>query len=90
MATLVQFIKILGWTQFWDGHNRDPFYMYFLIISLCRFCPRGGHLNRARDLIIHDPAHHGANGAAMPTDEDDQDSHFFLHAPHVRPTGTRL
>jgi len=27
--------------------------------------------NRARDLIIHDPAHHGANGAAMPTDEDD-------------------
>ena len=28
-------------------------------------------LNRARDLIIHDPAHRGANGAAMPTDEDD-------------------
>ena len=27
-------------------------------------------LNRARDLIIHDPAHRGANGAAMPTDED--------------------
>ena len=30
-------------------------------------------LDRARDLIIHDPAHRGANGAAMPTDEDDQD-----------------
>ena len=30
-------------------------------------------LNRARDLIIHGPAHRGANGAAMPTDENDQD-----------------
>ena len=38
-------------------------------------------LNRARDLIIHDPAHHGANGAAMPTDEDDQDGHFFFNHP---------
>ena len=28
-------------------------------------------LNRARDLIIHCPAHRGANGAAMPTDEGD-------------------
>ena len=26
-------------------------------------------LDRARDLIIHGPAHRGANGAAMPTDE---------------------
>jgi len=34
-------------------------------------------LNRARDLIIHGPAHRGANGAAMPTDEDDKDGHFF-------------
>ena len=34
-------------------------------------------LNRARDLIIHGPAHRGANGAAMPTEEDDQDGHFF-------------
>ena len=25
-------------------------------------------LDRARDLIIHGPAHHGANGAAIPTD----------------------
>ena len=38
-------------------------------------------LNRARDLIIHDPAHHGAKGAAMSTDEDDQDGHFFLTTP---------
>ena len=38
-------------------------------------------LNRARDLIIHDPAHLGANGAAMPTDEDDQDGHFFFNHP---------
>ena len=40
VATLVQFTKILGRTQFWDGHNRDPFYMHILIIPLCRFCPR--------------------------------------------------
>ena len=34
-------------------------------------------LDRARDLIIHGSAHRGANGVAMPTDEDDQDGHFF-------------
>ena len=28
-------------------------------------------LDRARDLIIHGPAHRGANGAAIPTDEGD-------------------
>ena len=38
-------------------------------------------LNRARDLIIHDPAHHGANGAAMPTDDYDHDGHFFFNHP---------
>jgi len=38
-------------------------------------------LDRARGLIIHDPAHRGANGAAMPTDEDDQDGHFFFNHP---------
>ena len=38
-------------------------------------------LNHARDLVIHDPAHHGANGAAIPTDEDDQDGHFFFNHP---------
>jgi len=38
-------------------------------------------LNRALDLIIHDPAHRGANGAAMPTDEDDQNGHFFFNHP---------
>ena len=27
------------------------------------------------------PAHRGANGAAMPTDEDDQDGHFFIKHP---------
>ena len=30
-------------------------------------------LDRARDLITHGPAQRAANGAAMPTDEDDQD-----------------
>ena len=38
-------------------------------------------LDRARDLIIHGSAHRGANGAAMPTDEDDQDGHFFYNHP---------
>ena len=34
------------------------------------------------DLIIHGPAHRGANGAAMPTDEGDQDGgHFFFNHP---------
>ena len=36
-------------------------------------------LNRARDLIIHGPAHRG--GAAMPTDEDDQSRYFFYNYP---------
>ena len=35
----------------------------------------------SRDLIIHDPVHHGANGAAMPTDEDNQGGHFFFNHP---------
>jgi len=39
------------------------------------------HLDRARGLIIHGPAHRGANGAAIPTDEDDQDGHFSLYHP---------
>ena len=38
-------------------------------------------LDRARDLIIHGPAQRGANGGAMPTDEDDQDGHFFFNHP---------
>ena len=38
-------------------------------------------LDRARDLIIHGPAQRGANGAAMPTDEDDQDGHFLFNHP---------
>ena len=39
-------------------------------------------LDRARDLpIIHGPAHRGANGAAIPTDGDDQDGHFFFNHP---------
>ena len=30
---------------------------------------------------VHGPAHRGANGAAMPTDEDDQDGNFFYNHP---------
>ena len=38
-------------------------------------------LDRARDLIIHGSAHRGENGVAMPTDENDQDGHFFYNHP---------
>ena len=38
-------------------------------------------LNRSRDIIIHDPAHRDANGAAMPTGEGDQDGHFVHNHP---------
>ena len=40
-------------------------------------------LDRARDLIVHGPAHRGTNGAAIPTDEDDQDQDgdFFFNHP---------
>jgi len=41
-------------------------------------------LDRAWDLIIHGvhgPAHRGANGAAKPTDEDDQGGVFFFNHP---------
>ena len=38
-------------------------------------------LDRTRDLIIHGTAHRGANGAAMPTDEDDHDDNFLLNHP---------
>ena len=38
-------------------------------------------LDRTRDLIIHGPAHRGANGTAMPTDADDQDDHFLFNHP---------
>ena len=36
-----------------------------------------------RDLIIHGPAHRGANGAVMPTDEGDQDGQFFFNHPEM-------
>ena len=38
-------------------------------------------LDRARDLNIHGPARRGANGAAMPTDEDEQGSYFLFNHP---------
>jgi len=36
-------------------------------------------LNRARDIIIYGPAHRGADGVAMPTDEGDQNGNLFNH-----------
>jgi len=38
-------------------------------------------LDCAWDLITHGPARRGANGAAMPTDEGDQDGHFYFNHP---------
>ena len=38
-------------------------------------------LDLTRGLVIHGTAHRGANGAAMPTDEDDQDDHFLFNHP---------
>jgi len=38
-------------------------------------------LDRAKNLITRGSAHRGANGVAMPTDEDDQDGHFFYNHP---------
>ena len=38
-------------------------------------------LDRTRDLTTHGTAHCGANGVAMPTDEDDQDGHFLFNHP---------
>ena len=38
-------------------------------------------LNRAWDLIIHGPAHRGANVTAIPTEEDDQGGYFFFNHP---------
>ena len=43
-------------------------------------------LDRTRDLIINGTAHHGTNGAAMPTDEDDHDGSFFFNHPERRGT----
>ena len=37
--------------------------------------------DRAWDLITHGPTHRGANGAAIPTIEDDQDGRFFSNHP---------
>jgi len=47
-------------------------------------------LNRARDLVIHGPARRGANGAAMPTDEDDQGGFFFFNHPRERGATPKL
>ena len=41
----------------------------------------GGPARRAVKNKDDGPAHHGANGAAMPTDEDDQYGHFFFNHP---------
>jgi len=46
-------------------------------------------LDRARDLIIHGSAHRGANGAAMPTNKDDQDGNFFFNFPGCGRGGER-
>ena len=46
-------------------------------------------LDRTRYLIIHGTAHRGANGAAMPTDEDHHDGNFLFTPPEETEHGTR-
>ena len=46
-------------------------------------------LDRTRGLVIHGPAHRGANGTAMPTDEGDQDDHFLFNHPKRAPHRAR-
>jgi len=41
----------------------------------------GNLLTHTRNLITNGPVHRGANGAAMPTDKDDQGDHFLLTTP---------
>ena len=41
---------------------------------------KGMYRLRIQKAWVH-TAHRGANGAAMPTDEDDQDGHFFYNHP---------
>ena len=38
-------------------------------------------LDRTRDLIIHGTARRDANGALMPTDEDDHDDNLLFNHP---------
>jgi len=62
-----------------------PFLFYNIAISdasRCQFAAGWPNAKCEAALpIIHGPAHRGANGAAMPTDEDDQDGHFFFNHP---------
>ena len=37
-------------------------------------------------VITKGPMHRGANGVAMPTDEDNQDDHLFFNHPKVGAT----
>ena len=46
-----------------------------LVSERCRL------LDRTRDLIIHGPAHRGANGAAMPADEHGQRGGILFSQP---------
>ena len=41
---------------------------------------------RCEGFCYKNSAHRGANGLAMPTDEDDQDGHFFYNHPRGGPT----
>lgn len=44
-------------------------------------CVNCGFVKGVASPHIHGPAHRGANDAAMPTDEDDEDGHFFYNHP---------
>ena len=57
--------------------SRRPARPLWTRLQLAR-ASRGGGDSGVRH---HGPAHRGANGAAMPTDEDDQDGQFFYNHP---------
>jgi len=50
--------------------------------AVTRSASRTAHLFVVRPVsLLAGKAHRGANGVAMPTDEDDQDGHFFYNHP---------
>jgi len=61
---------VADWPALWYPENRWNF------LSACSRTEPNSKIR-----IIHGSAHRSANGVAMPTDEDDQDGHFFYNHP---------
>ena len=75
-----RFIHVLFYND--DAKRTKGMYRQRIQKALGHTAHRGwARLLLDRALVIHGLAHRGANGAAMPTDEDDQDGHFFYNHP---------